>query len=76
MTLAQRRYIDTSWRRAHYRKFKSREIKAKLIVLHQSPLSSQTFENSLPLLGKKFDCIAVDTPGFGRSYALPRESNI
>jgi pimeloyl-ACP methyl ester carboxylesterase len=47
-----------------------------LVLLHQSPMSSRTFQPLLPVLGADRSLYAVDTPGFGESDAPPREPSI
>lgn len=42
-----------------------------LLLLHQTPRSWDEFRDVLPLLGKKFHAIAMDTMGFGDSSRLP-----
>jgi pimeloyl-ACP methyl ester carboxylesterase len=41
---------------------------APLICLHQSPFSSLTYLEILPLLGARRPTVALDTPGFGESF--------
>lgn len=40
-----------------------------LLLLHQTPSSSEQFTPSMPLFARSRDVIAVDTPGFGLSDA-------
>ncbi len=39
-----------------------------LVCLHQSPFSSLTYAEILPLLGQGRVAVALDTPGFGESF--------
>lgn len=41
-----------------------------LVLLHQSPSSSEMFEALIPILSHHFSVIAPDNPGFGQSDAL------
>jgi haloalkane dehalogenase len=45
-----------------------------LVLLHQSPSSSQMFEALIPFLSGHFNIIAPDNPGFGQSDALEKVS--
>jgi pimeloyl-ACP methyl ester carboxylesterase len=40
---------------------------AAIVLLHQTPRSWDEFRDVLPLLGERFDAIAIDTIGFGDS---------
>jgi pimeloyl-ACP methyl ester carboxylesterase len=42
-----------------------------LLLLHQTPRSWDEFRDALPLLGRRYRAIAMDTVGFGDSEALP-----
>ncbi|MEM2746814.1 MAG: alpha/beta hydrolase [Candidatus Caldarchaeum sp.] len=46
------------------------------MLLHQTPRSSDEYLEVLPLLGKKFRAIAMDTIGFGDSYRFEGEMTI
>ena len=46
------------------------------MLLHQTPRSSDEYAEVLPLLGKKFRAIAMDTIGFGDSYRFEGEMTI
>ena len=43
-----------------------------VLLLHQTPQSSQTLEPLMRLLAGQRTAIAVDTPGFGQSEPLPQ----
>ncbi len=45
-----------------------------VLLLHQTPRSWDEYRDVLPLLGKQVRAIAMDTPGFGDSPALPDAS--
>ncbi|MEO7941724.1 MAG: alpha/beta hydrolase [Burkholderiaceae bacterium] len=42
-------------------------------MLHQSPLSSRNYESALPLLAAHCRPVAIDTPGYGASSAVPEQ---
>jgi pimeloyl-ACP methyl ester carboxylesterase len=66
-------YADTAMGQVHYRRAGTG---APLLLLGSSGRSSSIFEGLLPLLAPHFDAIALDTPGFGQSCALPPGSTI
>ncbi|MEM0349608.1 MAG: alpha/beta hydrolase [Candidatus Caldarchaeum sp.] len=47
-----------------------------VVLLHQTPRSSDEYTEVLPLLGQKFHAIAMDTIGFGDSYRFEGEMTI
>ena len=47
-----------------------------VVLLHATPRSHRYFRHVLPLLAPHFRAIAVDTPGFGSSHALPPRPSI
>ena len=47
-----------------------------LLLLHQSPRSSRTYEKIIPLLAKDYRVIAMDTLGCGNSDPLPANVGI
>jgi pimeloyl-ACP methyl ester carboxylesterase len=47
-----------------------------VLLLHQSPRSWAEYRHVLPLLGTRLRVIAMDTPGFGDSAALPGPAGI
>lgn len=49
---------------------------APLLLLHQTPFSSEEYVSLIPLLAPHFRVIALDTPGYGMSDAPPREYEI
>jgi pimeloyl-ACP methyl ester carboxylesterase len=63
-----RHYIDVNGRRVHYRKAGSGP---PLLMVHQSPRSSEEYEPLMREWAEHFTCIAPDTPGFGHSDPLP-----
>jgi pimeloyl-ACP methyl ester carboxylesterase len=46
-----------------------------VLLLHQTPRSWDEFRDVLPLLGRQYHTIAMDTVGFGDSDPLPFEEN-
>ena len=42
-----------------------------VLLLHQTPRSWDEYREVLPLLGRNYHVIAMDTLGFGDSHALP-----
>ena len=55
----------------HFRTAESAPDLPALILLHQSPLSSETYEPLLPLLAPWCRPFALDTPGYGESSPAP-----
>ncbi len=47
-----------------------------LVCLHQSPFSSLTYQEILPLLARGRETVALDTPGFGESFRPARKPSI
>jgi pimeloyl-ACP methyl ester carboxylesterase len=65
----RRAFVDTPAGQVHVRMGGSREVGAvPLLLLHQSPASSLTYAELLPLLARERWSIALDTPGFGESF--------
>ncbi|MDQ7905738.1 alpha/beta fold hydrolase [Phytohabitans sp. ZYX-F-186] len=73
---ARRGYVDVPWGQVHYRE--AGEAGAPvLLIAHQSPLSSATYDPALaPLAARGLRVVAVDTPGFGMSDPPPRPWSI
>ena len=71
--MTKRGYFDFEWGQLHYRSINLGDELPLLVMMHQSPLSSRNYERLLPFLGKNFQVIAIDTPGFGNSDKLPVE---
>ena len=68
---AKRGYLDLPWGQVHYREA-GHKGQATLLILHQSPLSSATYDAAIGALAERgIHSIAVDTPGFGMSDAPP-----
>lgn len=60
-----REYVNTRWGQVHLRRDGTSGW--PVVLLHESPLSSQIYEPVLPILGKNHVAIALDTPGYGMS---------
>src|SRR4029077_8357164 len=67
-TQIERRFVPTQRARIHVAIAGQGE---PLLLLHQTPRSQDEFRDALPLLGKRYRAIAMDTVGFGESDALP-----
>ena len=66
-----RGYVGVPWGQVHYRVAGDAGAPT-VLMLHQSPLSSATYEPVLPLLAARgVRAVAVDTPGYGMSDAPP-----
>lgn len=71
-----RSYVDLPWGQVHLRSAGD-PADPTLLMLHQSPLSSATFEPALqPLANLGLRVIAIDTPGFGLSDPTPEAWSI
>jgi pimeloyl-ACP methyl ester carboxylesterase len=46
-----------------------------VLLLHQTPRSWDEYRDVLPLIGRQYRAIAMDTVGFGDSGALPVDEN-
>jgi pimeloyl-ACP methyl ester carboxylesterase len=66
-------YMPMDWGQLHYRTVPADSALPLLIMLHQSPLSSRNYEAALPLLAGHCRPVALDTPGYGSSSAVPED---
>lgn len=64
-------YLPMDWGQLHYRTVPADPSLPLLIMLHQSPLSSRNYESVLPWLADHCRPLALDTPGYGGSSAVP-----
>lgn len=64
-------YMPMDWGQLHYRTVQGDPDLPLLIMLHQSPLSSRNYASLLPLLARHCRPVALDTPGYGSSSAVP-----
>ncbi len=69
-----RGYVNYRWGQAHYRA--AGEGGPPLVLLHESPQSSDILEWTLPLLGERLRAYAFDTPGYGLSDPPPEAQEI
>lgn len=69
-----RDYVSTRWGQVHLRR--EGTDGPGLVLLHESPMSSVVFRDVLPLLGRDFTTVAIDTPGYGLSDGPPEVAEI
>lgn len=62
----RRAYVDLPHGQLHYAECGSAGA-PPVLLLHQTPRSWTEYREVLPLLGKRYRAIAMDTPGFGAS---------
>ncbi|MDT9593598.1 Ohr family peroxiredoxin [Nocardioides zeae] len=73
---SQRAYVTLPWGQVHLR-LAGDPADPAVVLLHQSPLSSATFEPVLGLLAAQgLRVVAPDTPGFGMSDPTPQPWSI
>ncbi|MEU6537046.1 Ohr family peroxiredoxin [Streptomyces sp. NPDC047000] len=71
-----RGYLELPWGQVHFRRSGPAGGPA-LVVVHQSPLSSATYEPAMAALAAHgLDTVAIDIPGFGMSDATPEQWSI
>ncbi|WP_017669936.1 alpha/beta fold hydrolase [Blastomonas sp. AAP53] len=63
-----RHYLTLAGRRVHYRMCGEGP---PVLLIHQSPRSSDEYRQVMTQWGERFTCIAPDSPGFGQSDPLP-----
>ena len=68
--MSRRGYVDLDHGQVHYRRAGAPRAPL-LVLLHQTPSTSAMYEPLMAALAERFDCVALDTPGFGESAALP-----
>jgi haloalkane dehalogenase len=66
-TIVRRGFLDLPRGQVHFRAAASDPRLPCLLILHQSPLSSQNYVRLLPLLASTVRAFALDTPGYGDS---------
>jgi pimeloyl-ACP methyl ester carboxylesterase len=69
----RRSYADTPEGQIHYAEAGQGK---PVLLLHQTPRSWDEYRDVLPILGRKYRAIAMDTIGFGDSYRLKGEAPI
>lgn len=73
---SDRGYVRAPWGQVHYRHGGDPEAPT-VLALHQSPLSSATYEAVIaPLARRGVRTVALDTPGFGMSDPTPTQWTI
>jgi len=71
--VVRRGFADTPKGQIHYATAGSGR---PVLLLHQTPRSWDEFREVLPILGRKYRAIAMDTIGFGDSYRFEGEASI
>jgi pimeloyl-ACP methyl ester carboxylesterase len=69
----RRSYADTPEGQIHYAEAGQGK---PVLLLHQTPRSWDEYREVLPILGRKYRTVAMDTIGFGDSYRLKGEASI
>ncbi len=64
-------YIDVPWGQLHFARC-GEGNGAPVALAHQTPRSWDEYRDVLPLLGREYDTVALDTVGFGASDLDPR----
>jgi pimeloyl-ACP methyl ester carboxylesterase len=65
----RRGFADIADGQVHYRVADAGATgRTPLVLLHQSPMSSLTYQELLPRVGARRRSVALDTPGFGESF--------
>jgi pimeloyl-ACP methyl ester carboxylesterase len=70
-TKVKRAFADTPSGQIHYRTAGSGDV---VLMLHQTPRSSDEFLDVIPIFARKFRVVAMDTIGYGDSYKPLAES--
>jgi pimeloyl-ACP methyl ester carboxylesterase len=68
MPQVERSFINTSSGRIHVA---AAGVGAPVLLLHQTPRSRDEYRAVLPLLGRHYQAVAMDTVGYGDSDSLP-----
>jgi pimeloyl-ACP methyl ester carboxylesterase len=71
--MLKRGYVDLREGQIHYRTEGDGKV---LLLLHQTPSSSEEYSAAMPLLAKSCQVIAMDTPGHGMSDPPPKPLKI
>ncbi len=69
MNMVRRAYVEVAGLQLHYREAGSSHLPT-LLLLHQSPSTSEMYELLMQQLHQEFHLLAPDTPGFGSSDSL------
>ncbi|MBS0318124.1 MAG: alpha/beta fold hydrolase, partial [Proteobacteria bacterium] len=75
VSAVRRAFVDLAHGQMHYASSGDRQA-PPVLLLHQTPRSWLEYREVLPLIGRHFHAIAVDTPGFGDSVPLPGPAGI
>lgn len=67
-----RAFVETRFGRIH---IACNGVGFPVLMLHQTPRSWDEYRDVLPILGRDYRAIAMDTVGFGDSQALPAAQN-
>ncbi|MEM3387458.1 MAG: alpha/beta hydrolase [Nitrososphaerales archaeon] len=69
----RRGFVDTAEGQIHYRED---GVGKPVLLLHQTPRSSDEYLDVLPIIGQRYHAIAMDTIGFGDSYKPKKSCSI
>lgn len=69
----RRGFVDTSDGQIHYRTAGEGRV---VLLLHQTPRSSDEYRDVIPILAREFRVIAMDTIGYGDSYKPAKNCSI
>ena len=75
LPMVRRAFADLSVGQVHYAECGDPAAPV-VLLLHQTPRSWREYQTVLPLLGKRWRAIALDTPGFGDSAPVLHEPGI
>lgn len=67
----RRGYVGVPWGQLHYARCGEGGGGQPVLLAHQTPRSWDEFRDVLPILGRAYDVVAADTPGFGASDLDP-----
>lgn len=73
MSAARRGFVDLPEGQIHYR---TAGEGPPVLLLHQTPRSSDEYRDVIPLLAREHRVVAMDTIGYGESYKPDRECGI
>jgi pimeloyl-ACP methyl ester carboxylesterase len=73
-TIALRRgFVDTPEGQIHYATVGQGK---PVLLLHQTPRSWDEYRDALPIIGRKYWAIAMDTIGFGDSFKPEKKNSV
>lgn len=76
MTFAEKRYINLKDGQIHCRISGDLTVSEPLVCLHQTASSAEMFEALMHQLAPEVAVIAIDTPGYGQSFAPSQKPTI